>query len=81
MLEWAYGGDTTDNILQAVVELLESKRGDSDMFTWINRLDMQVYRLANLGIVLDERFSGTLALLNSNLNADQRAIDVASTSP
>ena len=77
ILEWAYGGDTADNILQ--VGLLECKRGDSDMLTWINRLDMLVYRLANFGIVLDERFSGTLALLKSNLNADQQAMVVAST--
>ena len=47
ILEWAYGGDTADNILQAVVGLLECKRGDSDMLTWINRLDMLVYRLAS----------------------------------
>ena len=79
ILEWACGGDTAHNILQAVVGLLECKRGDSDMLTWINGLDMLVYRLANFGIVLDERFSGTLALLNSNLNADQRAMVVAST--
>ena len=59
--------------------LLECKRGDSDMLTWMIRLDMLVYRRANFGIVLDERFSGTLALLNSNLNADQRAMVVAST--
>ena len=78
ILEWAYGGDTADNILQAVVALLECKRGDSDMLTSINRQDMLVYRLANFGIVLDERFSGTLALLNSNLNADHRAMAVAS---
>ena len=80
ILEWAYGGDTADNILQAVVGLLECKRGDSDMLTWINWLDMLVSRLANFGIVLDERFSETLALLNSNPNADQRAMVVASTS-
>ena len=49
------------------------------MLTWINRLDMLVYRLANFGIILDERFSGTMALLNSNLNADQQAMLVAST--
>ena len=78
ILEWAYVGDTADNILQVVVGLVECKRGDSDMLTWINRLDMLVYRLANFGIVSDERFSGTLALLNSNLNADQRAMVVAS---
>ena len=79
ILEWAYGADTAVNILQAVVGLLECKRGDSDMLTWMNRLDMLVYRLANFGIVLDERLSGMLALLNSNLNADQRAMVVAST--
>ena len=79
ILGWAYGGDTVENILQAVVGLLECKRGANDMLTWINRLDMLVYRLANFGIVLDERFLGTLALLNSNLNADQRAMAVAST--
>ena len=79
ILEWAYGGDIADNILQAVVGLLECKRGDSDMLTWINRLDMLVYHLANFGIVLDERLSETLALLNSNLNGDQRAMVVAST--
>ena len=79
ILEWASGGDTVNNILRAVVGLLECKRGDSDMLTWINRLDMLVYRLANFGIILDERFSGTLALLNSNLNADQQAMVVAST--
>ena len=64
IVEWAYGGDTADNILQAVVGLLECKRGDSDMLTRINRLDMLVYGQANFGIVLNERFSGTLALLN-----------------
>ena len=79
ILEWAYGGDTADNILQAVVGLLECKRGDSEMLAWINRLDVLVYGLANFGIVLDQRFSGTMALLNSNLNADQRAMVVAST--
>ena len=33
--------------------LLECKRGDSDMLTWINRLDMLVCRFANFGIFLD----------------------------
>ena len=79
ILEWAYGGDTADNILQAVVGPLECKRGDSDMLPWINWLDQLVYPLANFGIVSDERFSGTLALLNANLNADQRTMFVAST--
>ena len=79
ILECAYGADTADNLLQAVVGLLECRRGDSDMLTWINRVDMLVYRLQTFGIVLDERFSGTLALLNSNRNADQRAMVVAST--
>ena len=66
ILEWAYGGDTADNELQAVFGLLDCKRSDSDMLSWINRQDMLVHRLANFGIVLDERLSGTLALLNSN---------------
>ena len=78
ILEWAYGGDTADNILQAVVGLLMCKRGYSDMLTWINRLDMLVYRLAKFGIVSNNCFSGTLALLNSNLNANKRAMVVAS---
>ena len=54
ILEWAYGGDTADNILQADVGLLDCKRGDSDMLTWINWLDMLVYCFANLCIVLDK---------------------------
>ena len=54
ILEWSYGADSTDNILQAVVGMLQCKRGDSDMLTWINRLDMLVQRLAHFGIILDE---------------------------
>ena len=58
LLELAYGGDTADNILQAVVGLLECKRGDSDMLTWINRLNMLVYRLANLALSWMRGFRG-----------------------
>ena len=79
VLEWAYGGDSADNVLQAVTELLECRRGASDMLTWMNRLDILVYRLANFGIGVDDRFTGALALLNSGLNKDQRAMVVATT--
>ena len=79
VLEWAYGGDSADNVLQAVTELLECRRGASDMLTWMNRLDILVYRLGNFGIGVDDRFTGALALLNSGLNKDQRAMVVAST--
>ena len=42
-------------------------------------MHMRVYHLANLSIVLNERFSGMLALLKSNLNTDQQAMVVVST--
>ena len=45
ILEWAYRGDTADNILQAVVGLLKCKRGDSAMLTWIHWLDMLVWQI------------------------------------
>ena len=49
------------------------------MVSWIMQIDHLVYRLANLGVRLDERFTGTTAILNSGLNRDQRAMVVAST--
>ena len=79
VLEWAYGGDSADNILQAVTDLLDCRKGDRDMLSWITQIDHLVYRLANLGVRLDERFTGTAAILNSGLNRDQRAMVVAST--
>ena len=79
VLEWAYGGDSADNILQAVTDLLDCRNGDRDMLSWITQIDHLVYRLANLGVRLDERFTGTIAILNSGLNRDQRGMVVAST--
>ena len=54
--EWAYDGDSADNVLQAVTELLECRRGASDMLTRMNRLDIFVYRLGNFGIGIHESF-------------------------
>ena len=79
VLEWAYGGASADDVLQAVTELLECRRGASDMLTRMNRLDILVYRLGNFGIGVHDRFTGALALLNSGLKKDQRAMVVAST--
>ena len=31
VLEWAYGGDSADNILQAVTDLLDCRKGDRDI--------------------------------------------------
>ena len=70
VLEWAYGGNSADNILQAVTALLECRKGDRDMLSWITQIDHLVYRLANLGVRLDERFTGTIVMLNSGLNTD-----------
>ena len=77
-LEWAYGSDSADNILQAVTDLLDCRRGDRDMLSPITQIDHLVYRLANLGVRLDERFTSPIAILNPRLNRDQRAMVVAS---
>ena len=79
LLVLVYGGDSADNMVQVVTELLDCKRGDRDMLSWITNLDHLVYRLGNLGVTLDEWLAGTLALLKSGLNRDQRAMVMAST--
>ena len=79
VLEWVYGGDSADNILQAVTDLLDCRKGDRDMLSWITQIDHLVYRLAYLGVRLDERFTSMIAILNSGLNRDQRAMVVTST--
>ena len=47
VLEWAHGDDSTDNIMRAVSDPLDCRRGDQDTLTWMNRLDTLVYRLGN----------------------------------
>ena len=78
VLNWVFGGDSADNVMHAVSHLLNYRRGDRDTLTWTNRLDTLVYCLSNLGIPVHERFSATVALLNSGLDRDQLPMVLAS---
>ena len=73
VLEWSYGGDSADNIMEAVSHLLDCPRGEQDTLISL------VYRFGNFSISVDDRLASAVALLNSGLDRDQRAMVVAST--